>query len=36
MECYQNARFKLINTELIKLKSATKYNSGTALRITKK
>lgn len=36
MESYQKARFKLINRELIKLKSAAKNNSGAALRITKK
>ena len=33
---YQEARVKLSNTQLNKLKSATKNNTGTALRITRK
>ena len=36
MAIYEEARIKLTNTELNKLKSAAKNNSGTSLRITKK
>ena len=36
MENYQNARVKLTNTELNKLKSAAKNRTGTILRLNKK
>ena len=36
MANYQEARVKLTNTKLNKLKSAAKNNAGTILRLTKK
>ena len=36
MSNYEEARFKLTNTQLNKLTSATKNKTGTTLRITKK
>ena len=36
MANYEEARFKLTNTQLNKSKPAEKYKTGAALRITKK